>query len=57
MDIAQEGEHPEKGAEHILALCYPSNRFHMERMKCKESRDQCSPPKGAGCPLKDQKQQ
>jgi hypothetical protein len=57
MDIRSHGQHPEESGKNILSLGNPGDRFHVERMKGKQSRYKSAFPLRFGHPVENEKEQ
>ena len=45
--VGQQGQHPEEGAEHVLALRHPGHRLHVQRVDGEERGHQGARPQAA----------
>ena len=57
MDVCEQRQHKEQTAEHILALCYPGNRLHVQRVNGKQCCHKRAPPERASHLLEHDKEQ
>ena len=55
--IPPQGQHPEKGAEHILSFGHPGHRFHVQGVQGEQSRHHGTAPETTGHPCQGRQQQ
>jgi hypothetical protein len=55
--IEEKGEHPEKGAQNVLAFSHPCDRLHVEGMERKKGGNKNALPVCPGHPEKEQEEQ